>query len=55
MGENDFRSISCEIMDRFRSNLEACCWSIRPFVRSSTIYSGCFASATPPTLFDQSF
>ena len=34
MGENDFRSISCEIMDRFKSILEACCWSVRPFVNN---------------------
>ena len=28
---------------------------IRPFVRSSTIYSGCLVSAAPPTVFGQSF
>ena len=55
MGENDFRSISCEIMDRFRSNFGSLFWSVRLFVRSSTIYSGCLVSATSPTPFGQSF
>ena len=55
MGENDFRSISCEIMEGLDQILEAYCWSVRPFVRSSTIYSGCPVSAAPPTLFGQSF
>ena len=54
MVEKDFRSISCEIMDMFRSNFGSILL-VLPSVRLSTIYSGCLVSATSPTVFGQSF
>ena len=50
MDENDFHSISCEIMDRFTSNFGSLL-----LVRLSTIYSGCLVRVTLHTLFGQSF
>ena len=52
MGENDFRSISCEIMDRFRSSLLLVRSSVCPFVNN---LQWVFCECTQPTLFGQLF